>query len=371
MQKKDYIKTGTAAASVILTALALQSGIASAQNQQTIVVGSGNPSVEVDLSVLDRLGPQQTVPGLLQPNIPLEVTRRGNRYPAAGANRPGSGGAGVASGGNLLESLRIQPGQARPTLPPMAAPQGMAHQGMAPQPMATFQPQPMQPMKAHTPGQIVLREPGTSMPKPAMAAPKPAMTAPKPAAPAAPKPVAEKPKKVAKAPAAPPPPKIPALPKTEPAQTASAPTKVTPTPTAPPPKPKVPAASVETKPAPQVASVPKKAEDQVQPTKGDKASIAFESGKSALPGAAEGQLSPLIKQMQDDDALRVQLMAYAAADGDSASRARRLSLSRALAVRAHLIEQGIRSTRMDVRALGSKVGDGNGADRVDVILVKR
>jgi outer membrane protein OmpA-like peptidoglycan-associated protein len=43
-----------------------------------------------------------------------------------------------------------------------------------------------------------------------------------------------------------------------------------------------------------------------------------------------------------------------------------LSLSRALAVRAFLIEQGVRSTRMDVRALGDKVPDGP-VDRVDVL----
>ncbi len=47
------------------------------------------------------------------------------------------------------------------------------------------------------------------------------------------------------------------------------------------------------------------------------------------------------------------------------SKARRLSLSRALAVRAFLIDQGVRSTRMDVRALGDKVQDGP-SDRVDI-----
>jgi len=45
---------------------------------------------------------------------------------------------------------------------------------------------------------------------------------------------------------------------------------------------------------------------------------------------------------------------------------RRLSLSRALAVRAFLIDQGVRSTRLDVRALGDKTGDGP-ADRVDIV----
>ncbi len=63
-------------------------------------------------------------------------------------------------------------------------------------------------------------------------------------------------------------------------------------------------------------------------------------------------------------------MAYAGGDNDNASQARRLSLSRALAVRSYLIEQGVRSTRIDVRALGNKT-DVEPADRVDLILSKR
>jgi len=64
----------------------------------------------------------------------------------------------------------------------------------------------------------------------------------------------------------------------------------------------------------------------------------------------------------------VQLLAYAEGSADTASQARRLSLSRALAVRAYLIDLGVRSTRMDVRALGPKTDDGP-ADRVDVVVV--
>jgi outer membrane protein OmpA-like peptidoglycan-associated protein len=67
----------------------------------------------------------------------------------------------------------------------------------------------------------------------------------------------------------------------------------------------------------------------------------------------------------ENTTVRIQLLAYAKASSDGASRARRLSLSRALAVRAYLIEKGVRSTRMDVRALGDKFGDGP-ADRVDI-----
>ena len=63
-------------------------------------------------------------------------------------------------------------------------------------------------------------------------------------------------------------------------------------------------------------------------------------------------------------------MAYARSENLSASRARRLSLSRALAVRSFLIAKGIRSTRIDVRALGRKSGT-EPANRVDVNIMER
>lgn len=57
--------------------------------------------------------------------------------------------------------------------------------------------------------------------------------------------------------------------------------------------------------------------------------------------------------------------AYAAGTAEAASKARRTSLSRALAVRTFLIENGVRSTRIDVRALGNKA-EGGPPDRVDI-----
>jgi outer membrane protein OmpA-like peptidoglycan-associated protein len=74
--------------------------------------------------------------------------------------------------------------------------------------------------------------------------------------------------------------------------------------------------------------------------------------------------------MSRDQALRIQLLAYAGQASDSASQARRLSLSRALAARSQLIEQGVRSTRIDVRALGNKSAGGP-TDRIDIIVSKR
>jgi len=69
--------------------------------------------------------------------------------------------------------------------------------------------------------------------------------------------------------------------------------------------------------------------------------------------------------MQANDDLRLQLMAYASGQDGSSSEARRLSLSRALAVRSYLIDKGIRTARFIVRAQGDRYGDGP-PDRVDL-----
>jgi outer membrane protein OmpA-like peptidoglycan-associated protein len=81
-------------------------------------------------------------------------------------------------------------------------------------------------------------------------------------------------------------------------------------------------------------------------------------------------LDALATQLKSDTSIRVQLQAYAAGTDETAPDARRLSLSRALKVRSHLIDQGVRSTRMDVRALGVKA-EGGPPDRVDAVVVRR
>lgn len=66
-------------------------------------------------------------------------------------------------------------------------------------------------------------------------------------------------------------------------------------------------------------------------------------------------------------ASRVQLDAYGGAPGDKGSDARRLSLKRALGVRQLLIEDGVPSEKIDVRAMGG-IEDGGAPDRVDVLV---
>lgn len=74
--------------------------------------------------------------------------------------------------------------------------------------------------------------------------------------------------------------------------------------------------------------------------------------------------------MLEDDSSIVQLFAYAGQENIDATQARRLSLSRAMAVRAFLIGKGVRPARMQVRALGNKTTSGS-PDRVDVVPAKR
>jgi outer membrane protein OmpA-like peptidoglycan-associated protein len=65
-------------------------------------------------------------------------------------------------------------------------------------------------------------------------------------------------------------------------------------------------------------------------------------------------------------ASRIMLEAFGGARGDKGSDARRLSLKRALAIRQVLIDNGVPSGKIDVRAMGG-ADDGN-ADRVDVLV---
>jgi outer membrane protein OmpA-like peptidoglycan-associated protein len=98
--------------------------------------------------------------------------------------------------------------------------------------------------------------------------------------------------------------------------------------------------------------------------------VLFDDKSAKISDAARTPLQELSNAMKESEDLRVQLMAYAEGTSETASQARRLSLSRALAVRSFLINQGVRSTRMDVRALGNKAESGP-ADRVDAVLIAR
>ena len=95
--------------------------------------------------------------------------------------------------------------------------------------------------------------------------------------------------------------------------------------------------------------------------------LLFANGSDHLTEAGGRLLSGLAERMRNNEDLRLQIRAYADGTPDTASRARRLSLNRALIVRTFLIDRGVRGTRIDVRALGNTAPDPP-QDRVDLLL---
>ncbi|WP_299436523.1 OmpA family protein [uncultured Rhodospira sp.] len=102
---------------------------------------------------------------------------------------------------------------------------------------------------------------------------------------------------------------------------------------------------------------------------GGTVSLLFDGDRTDLPDSARPTLDRVVAVLDGNPAARATVRAYADGGGD-ANQARRTSLSRALSVRAYLIDQGVASARIDVRALGDQAGD-NRKDRVDVVTAER
>lgn len=96
------------------------------------------------------------------------------------------------------------------------------------------------------------------------------------------------------------------------------------------------------------------------------ARIVFDAGSDDLPQGATAELDALADKMAADTNLKVQVLAYSSGTPDAESQARRKALARGLEVRKYLIGKGVRSNRIDVRALGTK-SEGGPADRVDIV----
>ncbi len=85
--------------------------------------------------------------------------------------------------------------------------------------------------------------------------------------------------------------------------------------------------------------------------------VTFGAGRSDLNPAAVDALRSLARTAKADPAATLEINAWAAGTPDDPSTPRRLSLARALAVRAVLISEGIASPRIHPRALGIDTGD--------------
>ncbi|MBL8671275.1 MAG: OmpA family protein [Alphaproteobacteria bacterium] len=221
-------------------------------------------------------------------------------------------------------------------------------------------------------------------PRPAVArAEKPTAPAPTPRAPVESQPIAPPPA-VAAAPVAEPPAAAPVAPAPAPSALPG-PTALTPPAAAPVPAPQVvapaqlPAPQAAPAQASRVVSLPIPPQVAAVPASGDKieigkpygdalATVLFGGPDAELDDSAKAILGESLPRLMADDSRQVQILAYATAV-DRPDQARRLSLSRALAVRAYLIERGIRPTRFDVQAKGANL-PGGPPDRVDVKLAQ-
>ena len=288
---------------------------------QTMIGQRNSASVSVDLSVLDQLGSTPTVPQLLQPSV-RSLLMPNARQPAGSRFAP----------------------LAQPQLNPPDAPTGSV--SLKPPTQTKRRAAPARPKVAKRPP-----------PKPRVTAPAVPKVAAVPKAPVAPPPRPAPPAP----PVAAPPVAAPATPPPTAATTPSPPPAINPprpAVKAPPPPPQQ-SAALTSRPAPTGALKP-----------GQQFRLGFDSGSAAISGGTETQLDGVAKSMKQDGNLRLQLLAYAGGGAQTPSQARRLSLSRALAVRSKLIEKGIRSTRINVRALGNK-SEGGPPDRVDIIITSR
>ena len=93
--------------------------------------------------------------------------------------------------------------------------------------------------------------------------------------------------------------------------------------------------------------------------------FTFAADSAELSTTAQAVLRSLADDLRDQGDNRIQVLGYAAANGDAPELARQLALSRALKVRTFLMDAGISSARIQVRPPRG-VADSGPANRVDI-----
>jgi outer membrane protein OmpA-like peptidoglycan-associated protein len=96
--------------------------------------------------------------------------------------------------------------------------------------------------------------------------------------------------------------------------------------------------------------------------------VTFGVGQADLSPSSAAAIKQLVAAAPPGPNTSFNVAGYAAGTAEDPSTARRLSLSRALAVRSALMADGVSSTRIYVRALGAASGD-EPPDRVDLAVL--
>ncbi len=323
-------------------------------------------SVLVDMSQIDALTPQRLSlggnPGGLLPPPTSAPT----------SHLLGSSGASRAAAPRSAPVSHLT----RPSAPakPVAKSAPKATASAAPTPKASSSKTPTKSTAkavatpAQEAAQAARTESAVRTPAPSVAGPTPlpgmalvGPEGPNPAAKGGQQTAAVAPQARVESPAAPPPTppavELPKAPEAPAAPVASAPPAAPPAPAVAAPPPARPAPQQQAAVQPRAPAAPESSE------------VRFTAGDANLSDDGKGRLDRIADAMKANGQSRLQLLAYAVEDG-SPSKSRRLSLSRALAVRSYLINKGVQSARIDVRALGDSVPSGD-PNRVDLKILDR
>lgn len=128
------------------------------------------------------------------------------------------------------------------------------------------------------------------------------------------------------------------------------------------PPPPAPAAVVEKKPTPPASKTVKKAVNSKTP----ELQVYFTRDTTELSAEAKSDLLELAEKAKSKN-LSLRILAYAEGSSEEGSIARRVSLSRALQIRAFLIDKGISQLKINVQAKGNYVTEGL-PNRADIFL---
>jgi outer membrane protein OmpA-like peptidoglycan-associated protein len=333
----------------------------SAQSQSQARMDHNHPNVTVDLSVIP--GGRSSLPpslgnGILPSISNFKLLRPGNQTPRSMLHVPAANGSSIVQAKKKVKvkpasksTLHVPPPNLTSTLQPekkgkavtvLKNTQPKQTKSMSVAVVKSARKSPPAAAKVATPTKVIPLDPKTTAktPKKLQAQASQVMTKPTSAEVGA-----------VKQTAPPSTPSIKAAPKIE--------KKVTPVPRA--------ALVVNKEKAGQQASLP-----QTNATTEDakELRVSFAQDQTKLPASAKKPLVSLAKSLKGTGNKRLQLMAYAGGPSLSSSHARRMSLSRALAIRSFLIENGVRSTRIDVRALGNKTTE-KPLNRVDLKVTER
>ncbi|WP_125182810.1 OmpA family protein [Minwuia thermotolerans] len=330
---------GIGAGAVILAALAAAPAMAQYDGATIIIDGGGvrtaddyaPPSVSVDPTMAVRPG------SVLGSSVPDRATKPFNT----------SRGPVMAPTDTSLPPHQANRGDRRITL----RPPGQDGSRPVPAPRASVRAEPAAPQPAPKRAAEPAREQVRAAPAP-QSRPQPTPTPepapqPRPEAVPEPKPESERVRVAA-----------PAAPETveRPARQAAAP--------APAPRPEpAPAPEPAPEPEPRVAAVP------AQAAAPGVTRILFEGAEVDVPAAERDKLTEIARAVQDGND-RIQVRAYADSETETSDWKRRVSLRRAQTVRRILLDNGVESFRILVRALGEPADEGPG-NRVDVEIASR